>query len=47
MATESISYARLIQIFSKTKRQSFFNWLTDDEARRFEALVVEAFGDRK
>jgi hypothetical protein len=32
---------------SKTKRQSFFNWLTDDEARRFEALVVEAFGDRK
>jgi hypothetical protein len=32
---------------SKTRRQSFFKWITDDEARRFEAVVVEAFGDRK
>lgn len=29
---------------SKTKRESFFNWMTDDELRRCAALVVEAFG---
>jgi hypothetical protein len=32
---------------SETKRQSFFSWITDDEARRFEAVVVEAFGGRE
>ncbi len=32
---------------SKTKRQSHFSWMTDDEARRFETVVAEAFGDRK
>lgn len=32
---------------SRTKRQSFFSWMTDDEARCCEAIVVEAFGDRK
>lgn len=32
---------------SRTKRQSFFGWMTDDEVRRCETFVVEAFGDRK
>jgi hypothetical protein len=32
---------------SKTKRQSHFSWMTDDEARRFEAVVGEAFGGLK
>jgi hypothetical protein len=32
---------------SKTKRQSHFSWITDDEATRFEAVVVEAFGGLK
>lgn len=32
---------------SKTKRQSFFGWMTNDEVTRCEAVVVEAFGDRK
>lgn len=32
---------------SKTKRQSFFGWMTDDEVRRCETFVVEAFGDQK
>ncbi len=30
---------------SKTKRQSHFDWMTDDEVRRCEAAVVEAFGN--
>ncbi len=32
---------------SKSKRQSHFSWMTDDEARRFETVVAEAFADRK
>ncbi len=32
---------------SKAKRQSHFSWMTDDETRRCEAVVVEAFEDRK
>lgn len=32
---------------SKTKRESFFSWMTDDEVRRCAAVVVEAFGERK
>jgi len=32
---------------SRTKRQSSFSWMTDDEVRRCEAVVVEAFGDRQ
>jgi hypothetical protein len=32
---------------SKTKRQSHFAWMTDDEAKRCEDVVVEAFGNRK
>lgn len=28
---------------SKTKRQSHFNWMTDDEVKRSEAAVMEAF----
>ena len=31
---------------SGTKRQSSFNWMTDDEVRRCEAVVVEVFGNR-
>ena len=31
---------------SRTKRESSFTWMTDDEVRRCEAIVVEAFGDR-
>lgn len=30
---------------SKTKHQSDFEWMTDDEVKRCEAVVVEAFGD--
>jgi hypothetical protein len=30
-------------ILSKTKRQSHFNWMTDDEVKRSEAVVIEAF----
>ncbi len=30
---------------SKTKHQSHFGWMTDDEVTRCEAVVVEAFGD--
>lgn len=29
---------------SKTKHQSHFGWMTDDEVKRCEAVVVEAFG---
>ena len=32
---------------SKTKRQSHFQWMTDEEARCFEAIVVEAFAHKK
>lgn len=32
---------------SRTKRQSFFDWLTDDEVRRCEAVVVDAFASTK
>ena len=32
---------------SRTKRQSFLGWMSDDEVRRCEAVVVEAFGDRQ
>lgn len=32
---------------SGTKRQSFFGWMTDDEVRLCEAVVVEAFGSRQ
>ena len=32
---------------SRTKRESFFSWMTEDEVRRCEAIVVEAFGDNK
>ncbi len=43
-------FIRLVQenkgALSRTKRQSFFSWMTDDEVRRCEAVVVEAFGDR-
>jgi hypothetical protein len=31
---------------SRTKRESHFNWMTDDEVRQFEAIVTEAFAGR-
>jgi len=34
-------------LLSRTKRESFFSWMTDDEVRRCEAIVVEAFGASK
>ncbi|MBI2749256.1 MAG: Fic family protein [Burkholderiales bacterium] len=44
-------FVRLVQqnggTLSKTKRESFFSWMTDDEVKRCEAIVVEAFRDRK
>lgn len=44
-------FIRLVQqnrgTLSKTKRESHFSWMTDDEARRFEAVVAEAFGGLK
>ena len=43
-------FIRLVQenkgTLSRTKRQSSFSWMTDEEVRRCEALVVEAFGNR-
>ena len=32
---------------SRTKRDSFFNWMTNEEVKRCEAVVGEAFGDRE
>jgi len=34
-------------LLSRTKRETFFSWMTDDEVRRCEAIVVEAFGASK
>lgn len=34
-------------ILSKTKRQSHFTWMTDDEVKRSEAAVTEAFNLKK
>jgi hypothetical protein len=28
---------------SATKRQSHFGWMTDDEVKRFEGIVADAF----
>ena len=33
-------------ILSKTKRQSHFPWMTDEETKRFEAIVVDAFSSK-